>query len=118
VYTYLTLSSFGDYTFVPNRRTTRGDRLALRFAARDRFAIGFLRLGATRVPHHWHTAKKFMSSVQEVSFTHIGGAELFVASQLQRRSSAGVLDYHQMRFLDRYRCVTTDNLGLSAVVLL
>jgi hypothetical protein len=36
---------------------------------------------------------------------------------LQRMSSTGVLNYHQMRFLNRCMCVTADNPGLSTVVL-
>jgi hypothetical protein len=36
---------------------------------------------------------------------------------LQRRSSAAVLDCHQIRFLNRYSCAATDNPILSATVL-
>jgi hypothetical protein len=36
---------------------------------------------------------------------------------LQRRSSGAVHNCHQIRFLDRCRCVAADNIGLSTAVL-
>jgi hypothetical protein len=81
VHTYLTLSSFGDCTFVANRRAEVIDWLCgllpefdLSLDSSDEELREYLIDGTALC----YIADKFMPGVQEVSFTHIGGAELFV----------------------------------------